>query len=140
MRTWLRNFGFPALVLAGLGGAGYLAASVPVPDPVPAFALQAAAVYRLEVGAACFVVVYLAAMAFFLALDGRGFAELGTRGLRATEVVRTTGGQQGTLSKHMLFIRNMEKNLEDLESALGKAIKDLRAQEQRLQQVEKRSG
>lgn len=82
------------LVLADLIGSAYLAASARVPNPVPDFALQAASVYRLEIGAACFVVIYLAAMAFFLALDGRGFAELGTRGLKAQQVVKTSNDEQ----------------------------------------------
>lgn len=88
MRRRLRNQGFPILVLVSLIVSGYLAATAHVPDPVPSFALQAAAVYRLEVGGACFAAFYLAAMALVLALDGRGFAELGTRGLRAAEPSR----------------------------------------------------
>ncbi|MGN6663292.1 MAG: hypothetical protein ACTHK6_03635 [Solirubrobacterales bacterium] len=36
---------------------------------MPDFALQASAVYRLEVGAACFAVFYLATWALALALD-----------------------------------------------------------------------
>jgi hypothetical protein len=71
------------LVLVDLVASAYLTATIPLPAAVPDYALQASPVYRLEVGAACFVVVYLAAMAFFLALDGRGFAEFGTRGLKA---------------------------------------------------------
>jgi hypothetical protein len=68
-KHWFRVRVLPVLVLAALAGAGYLAANVRVPTPVPDFALQAAAVYRLEVGAACFAVFYLAAWAFALALD-----------------------------------------------------------------------
>lgn len=68
-RHWFRARAFPALVLAALAGAGYLAASARVPAPVPDFALQASAVYRLEVGAACFTVFYLATWAVALALD-----------------------------------------------------------------------
>lgn len=66
---WLRTHGLRVLILAALAGSAYLAATVRVPLPVPGFALQAAAVYRLEVGAACFVVFYLAVLAFALALD-----------------------------------------------------------------------
>lgn len=69
MRRWLRIYGFPVLVLAALAGSAYLAASVRVPAPVPDFALQAEAVYRLEVGAACFLVFYLATLAIAFALD-----------------------------------------------------------------------
>src|SRR6478752_5658332 len=111
MRRWLKDFGFPVLVLGALAASGYLAASVPVPGSVPDFALQAAAVYRLEVGAACFAAFYLAAIAFFLALDGRGFAELGARGLKATKVIQATDTQQLTLAQHLELDRDLESDL-----------------------------
>lgn len=124
MRRWLRTSGFPLLVLAALAVSTYLAASARVPAPVPDFALQAAAVYRLEVGAACFAVLYLAAMAFVLALAGRGFAEVGTKGLRATEVVQSP---------------ELEERLERVESTLEAAAGSLNGQEQRLARLETRS-
>jgi hypothetical protein len=76
-------------------------------------------VYRLEVGAACFVVIYLATMTVFLALDGRGFAEFGNRGIRADEVVRSAGEEQVTTATQLMLIRNIEKNLNDIEAAIG---------------------
>jgi hypothetical protein len=136
MRTWLRTYGFPLFVLAGLSGASYLAARARVPDPVPAFALQAAAVYRLEVGAACFVVIYLAAMAFFLALEGRGFAELGTRGLRAARVVGASDTQQVILSRLMKASQEMERNLQRIDATLENATNSLNEQERRLQALD----
>ena len=51
-------------------------------------------------------------MAVFLALDGRGFAELGTRGLRAAEVVPAADAQRRTFADQMMLIRDMEKDLE----------------------------
>ena len=113
-----------------------MAVSARVPAPVPSFALQAAAVYRLEVGAACFVVVYLAAMAFFLALDGRGFAELGTRGLRATTVVWASDQQKGTLSEQVKVNQDLERGLEETGAALHSAVQNLNEQEKRLQRLE----
>jgi hypothetical protein len=110
MRGWLKDFGFPVLVLAALAASGYLAASVPVPHPVPDFALQAAPVYRLEVGAVSFAILYLAAMAFVLALGGRGFTEIGTQGLRATEVV-------GAASEEQVIL--LDQRLSDLELQLA---------------------
>lgn len=136
MRTWLRDNGFPLLVLADLVASAYLAASVRVPDPVPDFALQAASVYRLEVSAASFVVFYLATMAVFLALDGRGFAELGTRGLRATEVVQVADAQRRTFADQLMFIRDMEKDLEEAKAALHDATDRLNEQEQRVRHLE----
>ena len=137
MRDWIRNHGFPLLVIAALVGSGYITASARVPDPVPDYALQAAAVYRLEVGAACFVVAYLAAMAFFLALDGRGFAELGTRGLRPDQVVLSTDEEEETLSRQMMLIRINEENLQNVKAELHHALARLSEQEQRLRRLEK---
>jgi hypothetical protein len=119
MRPWLRDFGFPALVVANLVGSASLAASARVPDSVPDYALQADAVYRLEVGAACFVVIYLATVAFFLALDGRGFTEFGNKGIRAAEVVRAVANEeQVATAMQLMFIHDMEKHLEDIEAAI----------------------
>jgi hypothetical protein len=64
-----------AMVIAALVGA-----RVPVPAEVPGVALQAVAVYRLEVGGAIFVGLYVITMAFVLALQNRAFTEIGTGG------------------------------------------------------------
>jgi hypothetical protein len=137
MRPRIRDTGFPLLVIAALAVAGYLAASVRVPTPTPDFALQAAAVYRLEVGAACFAAFYLAAMALVLALDGRGFAEVGTKGLRAVEVVRTTDDQQAGLSELIELNRSVRNDLKKAEAALRSTNKTLNEQEKRLDRLEK---
>ena len=108
-----------------------------MPDAVPDFALQVAPVYRLEVGAACFVAVYLAAMAFSLALDGRGFAELGTRGLRAEQVIRAADDkEQITLDGQIEATQDLEAALEDVEAALDRAVDEINDQEQRLEKLE----
>jgi len=75
----LERYGFALLVFVGLACASYLAGSAEVPEPVPDFALQAEEIYRLEIGTAFFIAFYLVTMAFVLALDGKGFAEFGTR-------------------------------------------------------------
>lgn len=137
MRRWLKDLGFPVLVLTALAVSGYLAASAPVPDPVPDFALQASAVYRLEVGAACFAAFYLAAMALVLAIDGRGFAELGTKGLRAAEVVRAAGEQEGTLARHLKLNRQIEAELEKTNAAIQGAAETLQEQGERLAKLER---
>lgn len=136
MRRWFRNFGFPILAIAALVISGYLAAGVRVPDPVPNFALQAAPVYRLEVGAASFTVLNLAAMALALALDGRGFAELGTRGLRAVEVVRSTDEQAVSFSENVKLNHEMEEKLEQTNAALENTVRTMRKQEKRLATLE----
>lgn len=137
MRHRIRDIGFPLLVLVALAVSGYFAASVRVPDPTPDFALQAAAVYRLEVGGACFAVFYLAAMALVLALDGRGFAEIGTKGLRAAEVVRTTDDQTVGLSEQMEHTRVLVSRLKETETAMQNTAKALSEQKKRLDRLER---
>jgi hypothetical protein len=140
VRHRVRHHGFPLLVIAGLAAAAYLAVRTTVPHPVPAFALQAAAVYRLEVGAACFVVFYLATMALVLALDGRGFAEVGTKGLKAVEIVRQAADeQQVTLSREVKVAHDMETDLKRTDAALERALEALNRQKQRLEQLEEKA-
>jgi hypothetical protein len=137
VRRWLRNYGFSLLVLAALAASAYFATTVPAPHPAPDFALRASIVYRLEVGAACFVAFYLAAMAFVLALNGRGFAEIGTRGLKAETVVRVADGeQQEALLEQARINQRAEENLERAEGILDDVAERLQAQEKRLKRLE----
>lgn len=108
---WIKDYGFAALVVVGAATAGCLAATVAVPDPVPYFALNAREVYRLEVGMVFFVAFYLSAMAIALALDGRGFAELGTKGLKAGKIVDQAASrhQQGLRYQRTLDRRTKER-------------------------------
>ncbi len=139
MRHWIRDFGFPLLVLVDLVGSAYVASSARIPESVPDFALQAASVYRLEIGAACFVAIYLAAVAFLLALDGRGFVEFGRRGLKAEQIVRAADDEQEvTLTRQLELQQEIEQRLEDIGAALGSITEDLETQEQRLQFLERR--
>jgi hypothetical protein len=125
------------LVLVDLAGSAYLAATAPLPAAVPDYALQAATVYRLEIGAACFVAIYLAAIAFFLALDGRGFVEFGTRGLKAEQIVRAADDdEQVTLDEQTKATRGLEAALEDVEASLERAVDEISEQKQRLENVE----
>ena len=71
-----------AAVVAGLVAA----LTVSPPSQVPDFALKAVAVYRAEVGAAVFFALYLATMALVLAMHNRAFTELGTGGVRASDL------------------------------------------------------
>lgn len=70
-------------------------------------------------------------MAFVLALHGRGFAEIGTRGMRAGEIVRADDVRLGTLDDQMEINQETEESLEKLESALEGITKRLEAQEGR---------
>lgn len=87
MRLWPERYGFAFLVVVAFACGSFLAGSVEIPEPVPTFALQAKEIYRLEVGVAFFAVLYVAAMALLLALSGRGFAEVGTKGLKVARIV-----------------------------------------------------
>lgn len=127
------------LVLVDLVASALVAANAPAPAAVPDYALRAAAVYRLEVGGACFVVVYLMAIAFFLALDGRGFVELGTKGLKVERIVGEADDEQVmTVDEHLMSIRNTRKTLKRFEAALDNVIEDQAAQGKRLRDLEER--
>jgi hypothetical protein len=90
VRDWVAQRGFAVLVgIAAIIGL-VTGATVHPPADIPAVALQAAMVYRLEVGGALFLGFYLVAMAFVLALQSRGFTEIGTGGVRAESVVRVS--------------------------------------------------
>jgi hypothetical protein len=80
---WVGRWGFAALVAAAVLAAVAAAWQVHPPAQIPSFALQAAAVYRLEVGGAVFVGAYLASMALVLALNNRAFSEIGMSGVKA---------------------------------------------------------
>jgi hypothetical protein len=88
--------------------------TVAIPTDVPSVALQASPVYRLEVGGAIFVGLYLAAMAFVLALRNHGFTEFGTGGVRAQDL----GDLPAKLRSH-------ENALKVLSKVVGE-MKDLR--------------
>jgi hypothetical protein len=76
------------LVVAAAGCGLAIGLRVPVPDPVPEFALRARPVYRAEVGAAWFVLVYLGIIAVALAADGRGFIKFGSGGVEAGQLLK----------------------------------------------------
>lgn len=73
-RAWIARWGFSCLVGGAAVGSAYLAWKVAVPEQVPDLALQAEAIYRIEVGAAAFLGLYLTAMAFVLSLNNRASA------------------------------------------------------------------
>lgn len=88
MRTWIERWGFATLVgFATVLGLA-VAATVAVPADIPTVALRAAPVYRMEVGGALFSGLYLASMAFVLALRNHAFSEIGTSGVRAHDLGR----------------------------------------------------
>lgn len=75
-------------ILVGL----VVAMTVTPPAELPSVALRAAPVFRVEVGAAVFIALYLATMAFVLALHNRGFTEIGSSGIRARDLAEVSDG------------------------------------------------
>ncbi len=82
----LIRWGFAALVAAAIASGLVAAITVNPPMSVPSVALQAGVIYRVEVGAGVFFGLYVAAMAFALALQNRGFTEIGHGGIRARDL------------------------------------------------------
>jgi hypothetical protein len=76
---FLARWGFAGMVAAAILVGLLVAMTVTLPADLPSVALRAPAVFRVEVGAA----LYLATIAFVLALHNRGFTEIGTGGVRA---------------------------------------------------------
>lgn len=112
-----------------------MATTSAAPNRIPDFALQSAAVYRLEVGAAFFVAFYLVAMALVLAFSGRGFAELGPRGLRA----RDLSGQQrqlGAWDQQEELNEFLQGQMEALQGDLENADKRFTMHGERLDRLE----
>jgi hypothetical protein len=95
---WVAHWGFAVLVGAAVLAAASVAWKVSVPHPVPNFALNAEAIYRIEVGAAAFLAFYLVEMAFVLALNNRGFSEIGVNGLKAQDMANRA--QQDAIQEH----------------------------------------
>jgi len=116
VHRWPRQYGFAFLVFVALACASFLAGSAAAPEPVPDYALQSEEIYRLEIGMAFFVAFYLALMAILLALEGMGFAEFGTQGLRAARVVR----QQRSSSHQEEINRRVRQKMSSYEQRLEK--------------------
>lgn len=119
MQRLLEKYSLALLVLLALACASYLGGSTAVPQPVPDYALQAEEIYRLEIGAAFFVAFYLATLTVMLALSGKGFAEFGARGLKATTVVtqQESSSRQGQIDRQILNkLTSHEQRLDRLEA------------------------
>ena len=80
------RWGFAAMVAVAIAVGIAAGATVTPPTDIPAIALRATALYRVEVGAAVFFGLYLATMALVLAMHNRAFTELGTDGIKARDL------------------------------------------------------
>jgi hypothetical protein len=100
-------------VSAVIGAA--IAVTVAIPSEVPAIALQAKPVYRLEVGGAIFVGLYLLATAIGLALQNRAFTEFGSGGVRARSLRDLPAG----LDEHEVALESLTEIVQDLRKTRG---------------------
>lgn len=130
--TWLARWGFACLVLAAIAIGGLIAWKAAVPSPVPNFALRAAAIYRVEVGAAAFLGLYLVALAFVLALNNRGFSDIGTSGLKAQDIANRA--QQRGIAEQKRALEGINTMVRDLEDFTEESIEGLT---QRVDEIEK---
>jgi len=94
-----------------------------MPTPVPNFALKAAAVYRIEIGAAAFLGLYLISMALVLALNNRGFSEIGMSGLKAQDLANR--GQQRAIEEHEKALESVSAMVAGIEEFTEGELKGL---------------
>ena len=121
--TWLVRWGFASLVAVAITIGGLIAWMVTVPSRVPNFALKAAAIYRIEIGAAAFLGLYLVALAFVLALNNRGFSEIGTSGLKAQDIANRA--QQRGIAEQKKALERINTMVGDLEDFTEESIDNL---------------
>ena len=91
---WVRSYGFAVLVLLAIVAATFLALRTAVPEPVPDFALQAQAIYRIEVGLGAFLGFYVVCSLLVSALNGHGMTRVGREGLHVQRIVPRGNGQE----------------------------------------------
>lgn len=116
VREWISHWGFATLVGAAAVLALIVGTTVAGPTDIPAVALQAAPVYRMEVGGALFAGLYLVAMAIVLALHNRGFSEIGTDGVRAHDLGRlpeAVAADRRTFNDMVALIAELRKGAHD---------------------------
>jgi hypothetical protein len=131
-KAWIERRGFAILVGLAALVATQVAWKVAVPPDVPDFALNAAAIYRIEVGAATFLGLYLVAIAFVLALNNRGFSEVGVHGLKAQDI---TGEVQGdAIQEHEQRLKIVWRCVKKLEDSTDASARELRKQLEKLEE------
>jgi hypothetical protein len=118
------RWGFAVMVAVAIATGIVAAATVAPPSDIPAVALRAVVVYRVEVGAAVFFGLYLATVALVLATHNRGFTEIGTGGLAAQDLVSASqnatseSAEMELVSEVMEEVRELRVRLEKDEDGL----------------------
>jgi hypothetical protein len=81
----------------------------------------------------------MVAMTLVLALHGKGFAEFGTKGLRAEEVVEQgPKNHQRALARQVGVIRRADRNLRAIHSIVNDLQEEQRSHDRRLEKLERR--
>jgi hypothetical protein len=113
-RLWLARWGFALMVAAAILVGLAAAMTVAPPLEVPTVALRAPVVYRAEVGAAVFFALYVAMIAFALALHNRGFTEIGSSGLKAQDLATVSEGAIANYDFSLELIASLQDEMESL--------------------------
>jgi hypothetical protein len=119
----LARWGFAALVAAAIAVGLFVATTITPPAELPTVALRAAAVYRVEVGGAVFLGLYIATMALSLALHNRGFTEFGSGAIRARDLAAVSAdaisaeASRELLDDVMQEVRELSDWREEIENA-----------------------
>jgi hypothetical protein len=110
----LARWGFAVMVAAAIVVGFVVAFTVSPPIEVPTIALRATAVYRVEVGAAVFFALYVATMAFALALRNRGFTEIGGGGFKAKDLAADSD-EANFAAVAMELLAELREEVDDLQ-------------------------
>ncbi|HET9592295.1 MAG TPA: hypothetical protein VFP17_05195 [Solirubrobacterales bacterium] len=132
--------GLAAAVFLVAVGAVVLGLAVPAPEKLPGLAQGSTALWRVEIIGFAFGIFYVVVAAIALAVEGRGFTEVGPSGVKAGDVVQ---------KKHQLGLEEQAEILDAVRRAVlanaalqraavqrqGEELKELR---DRLDQLEEK--
>jgi len=107
------------MVAAALAVGAFAGVTVAPPAEVPVVALGASAVYRMEVGGAVFLGLYVATMALILALHNRGFTEFGSGGVRAQGLAEDSD-EASSRDHAMELLADLREEVGDLQRRKGR--------------------
>jgi hypothetical protein len=120
-----------AIALALVGGL-----TTPTPnDGVPAYALEASIVYKIEIALAIFVALYIAVITLRLAWYGRTFTRVGASGAEIPDLSLVQAGVD--------HARNAERQIQSLQARLEKVTElqvKVKSLETRIVELEGRTG
>ena len=117
----------PAVVLLALVGSLAGAFTASAPSRLPAVALGAALVWRVEV-ASVFVLAYVAIAAVRLSLHGRTFTRVGSAGVEVPDVTVRSGAERANeveTSELAISLAELRSSIDEIEVRVG-ALEDAR--------------